>query len=52
MKGSISVLVNYNYHDKKLNFRIEDTGIGVKDNDVEKLFALFGKLDSSKSMNL
>ena len=52
MKGSICVFVNYNYLQNKLHFRVEDTGIGVKDDDVEKLFDLFGKLDSSKSMNL
>lgn len=50
-KGSITILVDYNTTFGKLLFRVEDTGVGVKDHDYKKLFALFGKLDASKSIN-
>ncbi len=51
MKGSISLIIKYCKQQGKLTFRVEDTGIGVKEEDQTKLFALFGKLDASKSMN-
>jgi len=34
-----------------LKFTIEDTGLGIKPEDLGKLFKIFGKLDSSKSTN-
>ena len=35
-----------------LEFIVEDTGIGIKEEDQSKLFNLFGFLDSSKELNL
>jgi len=34
-----------------LSFRVEDTGIGVKPENQDKLFSLFGTLDSTKKLN-
>jgi signal transduction histidine kinase len=35
----------------KLVFAIEDSGIGIKEEDHEKLFKIFGKLDQSENIN-
>lgn len=32
-------------------FKVQDTGIGVKDNELNKLFKLFGKLKLKNGMN-
>jgi signal transduction histidine kinase len=34
-----------------LEVQVEDTGIGIKEHDLEKLFQLFGFLDSSSHLN-
>ena len=34
-----------------MNLQIEDTGVGISEEDQDKLFKLFGFLDSSKSLN-
>ncbi len=34
-----------------LKFVVEDTGIGIKNEDISKLFNLFGKLSDSKEIN-
>ena len=36
---------------KTLKFTIQDTGIGIKDCDKDKLFKLFGKLPQEKQIN-
>ena len=51
MQGSISIFVSYKFETNKLIFRVADTGIGIKDEDAGKLFALFGKINVSKNMN-
>jgi len=34
-----------------LEFKVVDTGIGIKEEDLNKLFKIFGKLTSTKDMN-
>jgi signal transduction histidine kinase len=34
-----------------LEFRVVDTGIGIKNEDLSKLFKMFGKLNSTSDMN-
>ena len=34
-----------------LEIQVEDTGIGIKEEDQKKLFKLFGFLDSTKELN-
>jgi K+-sensing histidine kinase KdpD len=36
---------------KRITFAVEDSGIGIKDDDKDKLFKIFGKLDNSESVN-
>jgi signal transduction histidine kinase/CheY-like chemotaxis protein len=38
--------------DLKLNFSVRDTGIGIKKDDVEKLFVEFQQLDTRKNRNI
>ena len=32
-------------------FSLEDTGIGIKDDEISKLFKLFGRLENTKKIN-
>ena len=36
---------------KKLVMRVEDTGIGIGEENLSKLFKLFGKLDDDHKLN-
>lgn len=36
---------------KHIEIQVEDTGIGIKNEDKDKLFKLFGYLESSKEIN-
>eukprot|EP00347_Sterkiella_histriomuscorum_P015876 403355346 len=42
---------NLEYFMQLLNFKVNDTGVGVPKEDEEKLFKLFGKLETSKKLN-
>jgi signal transduction histidine kinase len=51
-KGRILTSVNLQYEPKKtLQFKVEDTGVGMSQEDQGKLFKLFGMLDTTKSIN-
>jgi len=55
-QGSVKLaisLLSYEISDNKfkLEFKITDTGVGIKQEDLPKLFKLFGKLESSNSIN-
>ena len=45
MNGSITVVLDY--EDEYIRVTVKDTGVGIKDNDKEKLFKLFGKLEDT-----
>ena len=49
--GSINVGVTYLSESDLIVTEVTDTGIGIKHEDLPKLFKLFGKLDSSSSHN-
>jgi signal transduction histidine kinase/CheY-like chemotaxis protein/ligand-binding sensor domain-containing protein len=49
-KGEIVITVTasvYDTHQLKLNFTVKDTGIGIPDDKINKLFKAFNQLDSS-----
>jgi len=51
-KGGISLGVQLDpKNSKKLLFSVSDTGIGIKEEDVGKLFKMFGKLDNCSALN-
>ena len=50
-QGTITVKVNNLDEEGYLEFSVTDTGIGISDQDKKSLFALFGKLKTSKHEN-
>ena len=51
LSGSVTVEVFMNAEEDLLITKVTDTGIGIKEEDMDKLFTLFGKIDSSSSLN-
>lgn len=49
--GSISVALAYNSESKMLIGHVHDTGIGITQQEMSKLFSRFGKLHRSAEMN-
>jgi signal transduction histidine kinase len=49
--GSIKVTVKVLQSLSKFKCSIEDTGIGIKENDLKKLFKMFGMLENSRGIN-
>ena len=45
-KGSISVYVDYSEYNDMLVASVKDTGIGIKRDELPKLFKLFGKVEN------
>ena len=43
--------VNFTYQDNKLKTEVVDTGIGMRQEDLQKLFKFFGTLSKSKDIN-
>ena len=50
-EGQICVDLNYIYETKELVLSVSDSGIGIKKEDQEKLFKMFGKLESTATIN-
>ena len=49
--GKIIIMVNLDIKNKEITITISDTGIGIKDNDQNKLFQDFVMLDNGISLN-
>ncbi len=50
-KGSVTLEVKY-FEDGRLYFSVKDTGIGIKDEDIERLFEAFARLDEKNNRNI
>ena len=53
--GTVTLRVNYEKQEKSiinLKVEVEDTGIGIKEEDLDKLFVSFQQLDSKKNRNV
>ena len=50
-QGSITVRVDYERERSCLCISVEDTGIGMKEEDLHKLFRFFGYLKTSQDIN-
>ena len=51
-EGKIKVRVEYEFLTKLLKITVSDTGIGIKQEEREKLFTLFGKIESTANINI
>ncbi|MCR4909313.1 MAG: response regulator [Lachnospiraceae bacterium] len=51
-EGSVSVDVSYKKDTGMLELIVSDTGIGIKDEDRDKLFGSFSRLDEEKNRNI
>lgn len=50
-KGGITLNLKYDSRTTQLTVSVRDTGIGIKPEDLVKLFHFFGQVSSSKSIN-
>ena len=49
--GEVNIIVNYDYDERMLITTVKDTGVGIKDEDISKLFNYFSKLEDSCNLN-
>ncbi len=49
--GEVVIRTQYSFENKQLITSVQDTGIGIKDEDKGKLFTFFGKLDDYTLQN-
>ena len=47
-----SVIVDFDYSNDKFTITVSDTGIGIKKEDIEKLFCKFERLEEKKNRNI
>eukprot|EP00347_Sterkiella_histriomuscorum_P003392 403364475 len=50
-EGSITVTMRYEIKSQLIVFNVQDSGIGIKDEDREKLFTMFGKIEATRNIN-
>ena len=48
-QGGVTINVAYLTNEKKLQVKVKDTGMGIKEEDMEKLFSSFQRLDETKN---
>ncbi|CDW79459.1 UNKNOWN [Stylonychia lemnae] len=50
-EGTISVLMKFSQSNNEISISVSDSGIGIKSDEREKLFQMFGKLKTSSAIN-
>ena len=50
-KGHVRIFAGIDESSNQLKISVEDTGAGIKEEDKDKLFKLFGFLEETRSMN-
>ena len=48
-KGSVSTEISFDRSENRLKFQVADTGMGIKEEDMEKLFEAFQRLDETQN---
>ena len=51
-KGSVRTNITFDKERNMLVIRVADTGMGIRDEDLEKLFSSFQRLDETKNRNI
>ena len=51
LKGEIRIRAAYNWQQEKLIVHVVDTGVGINNCEMDKLFTMFGKIDRTEDMN-
>ena len=51
-EGSIHIAISFDKKDNMLICSVRDTGIGIKEEDMDKLFSSFQRLDETKNRNI
>ena len=51
-KGSVKVSVSYDNNNKVLLISVSDTGIGIKPEDIDKLYNSFQRLEETRNRNI
>ncbi|MCR4787445.1 MAG: response regulator [Lachnospiraceae bacterium] len=51
-EGSVSVDVSYDKGSEMLKMKVSDTGIGIREEDMDKLFGSFQRLEEDKNRNI
>ncbi len=51
-EGSVSVDVSFDWQEQMLQVKVEDTGIGIREEDINKLFGSFQRLEEDKNRNI
>ena len=51
-KGSIKIFAGFRDDEKKLVVRVTDTGMGIREEDMDKLFSSFQRLDETRNRNV
>lgn len=50
-QGGVQIILDYDHSTKMLTTSVADSGVGISDADIPKLFKMFGKLDGNASIN-
>ena len=50
-EGTIEIKTKYCYENRQLIVGVKDSGVGISQEDIEKLFTHFGKLKRTQGMN-
>ncbi|MBP1585723.1 MAG: hypothetical protein ILP17_08530 [Lachnospiraceae bacterium] len=51
-EGGVRILASYDHETEKLCIKVTDTGIGIRPEDMERLFESFRRLEETKNRNI
>ena len=51
LRGEIKIRAAYDWCKEKLIVHVVDTGVGINNREMDKLFKMFGKVERTEGMN-